>query len=177
MKYLKKSSLTLLGVDCGLYTFLKSGAGVWECYCKENTQGGLIHITSHPLLNLHLFPCPTIGCFLSLITFWTRHCEDQISSQPSINFPKQILQYSQHICVAGINVGGGGVVGVCVCTCRRNRGNGLLSKHTSSQTCGLYTLLVPRFPARCLSLQVQADTHTHTRSPSVWNQAWLLLWM
>lgn len=114
MKYIKKSAFALLGVDCGLYKFLKRGAGLWECYCKETIQGILIHIT---FLNLHLFPSPAIGWVLSFITFWTRHCKDQTSSQSSINFPEQILQYSQHICIAGIKGvvrgGGVGVLGVC----------------------------------------------------------------
>lgn len=105
MKHLKKSGFTLLGVDCGLHKFLKWGAGVWEGYCKEKMQGILIHIT---FLNLHLFPSPAIGWVLSFITFWTRHCEDQISSQSSINFPEQIFQYSPHICIAGIKGGGEG---------------------------------------------------------------------
>lgn len=81
MEYLKKSGFTLPGVDYGLYTFLKSGAGVWECYCKENTQQGLIHITSHPLLNLHLFPCPTIGGFYHLLHFEL----NTVNKQPVIN--------------------------------------------------------------------------------------------
>lgn len=50
MKYLKKSGFTLLGADCCLSAFLKSEAGVWECYRKENTQGGSnpYHFTSPP---------------------------------------------------------------------------------------------------------------------------------
>ena len=71
MKYLKKSGFTLLGVDGGLYILLKSGAGVLECYCKENTQRGLIHISSHPFLNLHLFLSSAIEClFFFLIAHY-----------------------------------------------------------------------------------------------------------
>lgn len=61
MKCLKKSSLTLLGVDCGLYTFLKSEAGVWECYCKENTQEGS---------NSYHFTSPSEFAPLSMSNYW-----------------------------------------------------------------------------------------------------------
>lgn len=79
----------------------------WNATAKKIHRGSnSYHFTSPPefaplsLFSHWVFVFFLIAYYIMNLTLW-----DQISSQSSINFPKRILQYSQHICRAGINAG------------------------------------------------------------------------